>query len=169
MEHEGPRWSLQGPESEARTARRHEEARLWMARKISLEWEDEVASRREWNQEHMAVHRSLETADQIAARRDQRRSAERRSEDNHHAVWCPEGKRARADGRSPSRWACCFCWSLDWLIYIRQDCREASACLSGPRSCVCLCACFSVWERGGGGEREVHKFVWTVLGRKVRF
>ena len=32
---------------------------------------------------------------------------------------------------------------IDWLIDIfRQDCREASTCLSGPRSCVCLCACF---------------------------
>ena len=116
--HGGPRWSLLGPEREARTARRHGEASLRMARKRSPEWEDEVASRRERNQEHMAVHCSLETANQIAARRerDQQRSAERRSEDNHHAVWCPEGKRARADGRSPGRWACCFCWSFDWLI-----------------------------------------------------
>ena len=42
-------------------------------------------------------------------------------------------------------------WLIDWLIDIfTQDCREASTCLSEPRSCVCFCACFSVCERERG-------------------
>ena len=30
---------------------------------------------------------------------------------DHRAGWCPEGKKPRACGRLPSRWACCFSWS----------------------------------------------------------
>ena len=86
----------------AQAAQRLEEARLRMARKRSLEREDEAASRREKVQQRTAERRSQETAEQAAARRerDQRRIAERRSQET---IAQSDARRARDQERAADR------------------------------------------------------------------
>ena len=76
------RRSLTAAERRAKAARRLEEKRLWMARKRSLELEDEAASRRGKVQQRVAERRSQEMAEQPTAKRErnQHRTAERPSQ-----------------------------------------------------------------------------------------